>query len=148
GTQGDAPSIEPTISAHGEFVAFASDADNLVADDTNGVRDAFVHELATGVTERVSLANDGSQANGPSVGPGIRGGTTMAPGISGDGRLVTFDSIATNLVEGDTNLCPPFFDETPGTCPDVFVRDRVAGTTTRVSVASDGTQGDRASTDP
>ena len=150
GTQGDAESFEQTISAHGEVVAFASDATTLVPDDTNGARDAFVHVMATGVTERVSIADDEAQANGQSVGPGIRGGTTSAPSISADGNRVAFDSIATNLVPGDTNLCPPFFDDPdhPGVCPDVFVRDRAAGTTTRVSLASDGSEGDGASTDP
>src|SRR5262249_23108141 len=104
----------------------------------------------SGVTERVSVADDGSQANGQSNGPGIRGGTVAPPSISGDGNLVTFDSDATNLVPDDTNSCPPFFDDPdrPGECPDVFVRNRAAGPTTRLSVNDDGGQGNRASTDP
>ena len=48
---------------------------------------------------------------------------------------------------GDTNTCPLFFIE-PGTCPDAFVRDRVAGTTTRVSVFPDGSQSNERNSDP
>jgi Tol biopolymer transport system component len=109
----------PSISATGRYVAFDSEATNLVPGDTNGVADVFVRDLAAGTTERVSVASDGTQANGPST----------APKISRDGRFVVFKSDATNLVPGDTNGVT-----------DVFVHDRVAHTTVRVSVASDGTQ--------
>jgi hypothetical protein len=147
GEQGNAPSIEPAVSGDGAFVAFASDATNLVADDTNERTDVFVYEVLTGETFRASVADDGSEANGQSNGPGIRGGLTFGPAISFDGGRVAFDSVATNLVAGDTNTCDPFFPD-PGQCPDVFVRDWVAGTTTRVSVANDGAQSNDASTDP
>src|SRR5436309_246808 len=70
---------------------------------------------------RVSVASDGTQGNDGVVGDDA---------ISADGRYVAFDSYASNLVAGDTN----------GTY-DIFVRDTVSGSTTRVSVASDGTQG-------
>jgi Tol biopolymer transport system component len=144
-------SFQPAITADGHMVAFASEATNLVASDTNAVRDIFVRDIPAGTTVRASVASDGTEANGQSDGPGIRGGSTFGPDISGDGRLVTFDSIASNLVADDTNTCSysggPSFPE-PGQCPDVFVRDLQAGTTTRVSVSSSGDQANDASTDP
>lgn len=97
-------SYQPAISDNGRRVAFASDATNLVTDDTNGVRDVFVRDRRGGTTVRVSVGAAGVQGDGQSDGPGIRGGTTFGPDISGDGRLVGFDSIATNLVADDTNL--------------------------------------------
>src|SRR5207249_9086747 len=98
-----------------------STATNLVAGDTNGKTDVFVHDRQTGITERVSVASDGTQGNNAS----------SYPALSADGRFVAFDSDATDLVAGDTN----------GTT-DVFVHDRQTATTERVSVASDGgTQG-------
>jgi len=146
--EANGPSFYPAVSADGRFVAFYSDATNLVPMDLNGVGDIFVRDLAAGTTERVSVSSHEEEADGQSNGPGIRGGLRFGPDISSDGRYVTFDSIATNLVAGDTNTCPPFYDDPPGVCPDVFVRDRALGTTRRMSVAGDGTQGDRASTDP
>jgi Tol biopolymer transport system component len=152
GAEASGGSFQPAISAHGGRVAFASDATNLVSDDTNGVQDIFVHEVATGSTVRVNLASDGTQANEQSNGPGIRGGTTFGPDISANGRYVTFDSIATNLVANDTNTCEyppggPSFT-IPGECPDVFVHDLQTGSTVRVSVDASGTQANDASTDP
>ena len=81
------------ISADGRYVAFESRASNLVAGDTNGVSDIFVHDRETGVTERVSVDSSGNQGNGRS---------TM-PAISANGRFVAFESAASNLVLGDTN---------------------------------------------
>src|SRR6266571_5254602 len=138
----------PAISGDGRFVAFASSASNLVKRDTNGMPDVFVHDLLSGATERVSVDSFGGEANGQSVGPGIRGGSAFGARISGDGRLVAFDSIATNLVAGDTNTCGPFFHDIAGECPDVFVHDRLTGETVRVSVDSAGAQANDASTDP
>jgi Tol biopolymer transport system component len=120
GTQANGDSGHPAISADGRFVAFYSSASNLVPDDTNGVEDVFVYDRLTGQITRVSVASDGTQANGPS----------WQPSISGDGRFVAFESGASNLVPGDTN-----------DTWDVFVHDRLTGQTTRVSVASDGTEG-------
>ena len=134
GTEGDRHSGEPSMSADGRFVAFVSDASNLVSDDTNGVPDIFVHDRLTGVTERVNVASDGTQGNDQSGGASI----------SADGRFVAFSSGASNLVAGDTNLC----FEPQRSCPDVFVHDRLTSMTERVSVASDGTQGNRDSGDP
>jgi Tol biopolymer transport system component len=127
GTEGNAQSFRPAISADGRYVAFFSRASNLVPDDTNDAEDVFVHDRETGVTERVSIASDGTQGNGHS------GGVS----ISADGRYVAFRSRASNLVPGDTN----------GTV-DVFVHDRETGTTERVSVASDGRQSNEASLSP
>ncbi len=108
------------ISADGRITAFTSEATNLVADDTNGVADVFVHDAATGQTSRVSTASDGSQGTG---------GSSRNPVLSADGRHVVFESDATNLVAGDTNGLT-----------DIFVRDRQTGQTTRVSVDGAGGQ--------
>jgi len=124
GTQGDYSSVIPSISADGRYVAFFSWATNLVAGDTNGFEDIFVHDRVTGKTTRVSVASDGTQGNSIS----------SSPSISADGRYVAFDSVSTNRVVGDTN----------GSC-DIFVHDRVTVETTRVSVASDGTEGNDSS---
>jgi hypothetical protein len=105
------------ISADGGFVAFWSYADNLVPGDTNGLADVFVRDRLAGTTERVSVSSAGEEGDGPS------GGDNVA--ISADGRLVAFGSLAGNLVPGDTNGLA-----------DVFVRDRLRGTTERVSVSS------------
>jgi Tol biopolymer transport system component len=120
GTQGDADSFQPTISAGGRYVAFESLATTLVAGDTNGYRDIFVRDRQSGTTARVSVAIGGAQADWDS----------FSPAISADGRYVAFDSRASNLVAADTN---GFFD--------VFVRDLQGGTTELVSVSTGGTQG-------
>src|SRR5207247_5673063 len=122
GTEGNAVSAGAALSADGRFVAFHSAATNLVAGDTNGTNDVFVHDRQTGITERVSVASDGTQGNKAS----------SYPALSADGRFVAFDSDATNLVAGGTNVTT-----------DVSVRDRQTATTERVSVASGGTQGKR-----
>ncbi|MFO0983482.1 MAG: calcium-binding protein [Planctomycetota bacterium] len=121
GGQADADSQQAVISADGRFVAFFSWADNLVPGDTTPFRaDIFVHDLATGETTRVSVDSNGAEGNGGSD----------YPSISADGRFVSFDSSASNLVPGDTNGWL-----------DVFVHDRQTGATTRVSVDSQGVQG-------
>ncbi len=117
----DGGSYFPAISEDGRYIAFESRATNLVSGDTNNSSDVFVYDRTTGQVTRVSVASDGSQANGDSY----------LPAISSIGRYVAFESNATNLVAGDTN-----------NYPDVFVHDRVTGQTTRVSVASDGSQAD------
>jgi Tol biopolymer transport system component len=110
-------SFSPSLSADGRFVAFVSDASNLVPGDTNNVYDVFVRDRQAGATERVSVGAGGAQADGASV----------SPSLSADGRLVAFESHATNLVPGDTN-----------NAHDVFVRDREAGPIERVPLAADG----------
>ncbi len=131
GVQGNQDSHLPAMSANGRFVAFASLSDNLVPGDTNIASDVFVRDRLTGTTERVSVSSRGREGNESS---GLLQGLS-GPSISGDGRFVAFDSIASNLVRGDTN----------GQA-DVFVHDRQTGATERVSVASDGTQANADST--
>jgi len=159
GTPGNSWSSNPWISADGRFVAFTSQATNLVPD---GSGYAFIHDRQTGTTERsvgARFSADGrfvgfARPNNPPpmgsryslfirdrqtgtdelVSVDIDGnegnGSSSGGAISADGRFVAFESSATNLVTGDTNGAP-----------DVFVRDRQTRTTERVSVATDGTQG-------
>jgi Tol biopolymer transport system component len=101
-----------SISADGRYVAFTSSATNLVPGDTNQMGDVFVHDRLTGDTTRVSVDSAGGEANNPSE----------LPAMSAGGRYVAFDSLASNLVPGDTNTCSGY--HIPGWCPDVFVRDR------------------------
>ena len=122
GQAGNGYSSASSISADGRYIAFWSEAENLVNGDTNGTRDIFVQDLDTGQTTRVSIASDGSQANA--------GSGSYNTAISGDGRYVVFESHSTNLVPDDLN------DRT-----DIFVHDRVTGQTTIVSTATDGTLG-------
>jgi Tol biopolymer transport system component len=112
------------LSANGRYVMFTSDERNLVAFDNNRRTDVFVRDLALHRTLRVSIANNEDQSRGGSRGLGI----------SGLGRYRLFVSFGSNLVAGDTNGVA-----------DIFIRDSVAGSTTRCSVADDGTQADRGS---
>jgi Tol biopolymer transport system component len=127
GVEGNGGSFSPSLSADGRFVAYWSNASDLVADDTNKTGDVFVFDRDDGGTTRVSIAQDGTQGDGMS----------SDPSISPDGRYVTFWSAATNLVPDDTNGKR-----------DIFLVDRNNGTVTRVSVADDGTQGDGDSFSP
>jgi Tol biopolymer transport system component len=120
-------SWDPSLSADGRYVAFYSQASNLVPFDANGAHDVFVHDRQTGLTEMVSVSSTGAQANGPSV-------TCQ---ISADGRFVAFTSHAGNLVPGDHN-----------TDSDVFVHDRASGTTELASQSSFGEIGDEESDHP
>ena len=120
GVPGNGDSRGPSISARGRFVAFWSGASDLVPNDTNSYPDVFVRDRVAGVTTRVNVSSTGDQSNG----------WVGSHGLSEDGRFVVFSSTASDLVPGDSN----------GT-EDVFVHDRDTGMTTRVSVASDGTQG-------
>lgn len=86
GTQANGDSSAAAISADGQQVGFASDATNLILGDTNGVTDIFVHDIPTGVTERVNVGPGGVQANSQSNAPGLRGGLAFGPESSGDGR--------------------------------------------------------------
>jgi len=131
----------PALSGDGRYVGFVSNATNLVAGDTNGSTDVFLRDTCVGAvggcspsTTLISVATDGTQGNGGS----------SDPSISGDGRFVVFDSNATNLVANDTNAAA-----------DVFLRDTCihapsscTPSTVRLSVASDGTQGNDASDSP
>ncbi len=127
GVEGNARSELAAISPDGTWVAFESDATNLVAGDTNGARDVFLHELATGVTLRVSVATGGAQANGASG----------YASVSTNGLTVVFQSDATNLVAVDANGAT-----------DVFRYERATGATTRASVGAGGLEANGASTVP
>lgn len=158
GVQANADSRQPlgmtqwVVSDDGRFVFFNSDASNLVAGDTNGAEDLFVRDRSRGVTRRVSVSSTGAEANSGvgeqdpvtvyrNVGLNLFvdpvNGTQTSFSATPDGRYVVFSSAATNLVPGDTN----------GVI-DVFLHHLPSGTTTLVSVASTGEQGDGASNAP
>lgn len=99
GTEANGASFESSISADGTRVAFDSLASNLVAGDANEGFDVFVHDRATGQTERASVDSNGAEANFDSV----------EPSISADGNTVAFASDATNLVADDTNALAEVF---------------------------------------
>ena len=140
GTEGNLESNSPSISGDGRYVAFVSDATNLVAGDTNGLFDIFVHDRdadgngtydepgPVGVsTVRVSVTSGGVEVDDPSY----------SPSISADGRYVAFESISPDLVAGDSNGKG-----------DIFVHDRQTGATTRVSKDSAGVEGNENSNNP
>lgn len=116
--------IPVTISGDGRLVAFSSSASDLVTGDTNDVKDAFVADLISGETIRVSSSQSGVQANG----------TSGNPTLSGDGQLVSFHSSATNLISDDTN-----------DASDVFVKNLQTGEVGLVSSSSTDAQGNAAS---
>ena len=115
GFEVDNDSWYSAISADGRYIAFVSASDNLVENDTNGMRDIFVRDRNSGNTERVSLGANGEEGNGDS----------LNPRISADGRFVVFESQANNLVSGDSN-----------NTRDIFVRDRQLGTTELISIVN------------
>lgn len=126
--EGNGASYDPSISGNGRFVAFTSTADNLaIKGDNNGDADVFVHDRTTLKTNRVSISSKLNEGNASS----------FSPSISGDGRVVTFASYATNLVRRDTNRRA-----------DIFVYNRSTRKTIRVSIASDGTQANGESSAP
>ena len=127
GEQGNDVAYGSALSADGRFVAFQSLAADLVPGDTNGTWDVFVRDRLAGATERISVSSASAQGNLSSVGPAL----------SADGRFVAFQSLAANLVPGDTNATW-----------DVFVRDRLAGTTERISVSGASEQGNNTSEYP
>ncbi|HVZ93877.1 MAG TPA: hypothetical protein VG797_05155 [Phycisphaerales bacterium] len=128
GTQANGSSYYPITSGNGRFVAFTSDASNLVPEPPgSALLQIYVHDMLTGENTRVSV--------GPS---GIPGNNTSYPtSISADGRYVGFYSDASNLVLNDTN-----------SAVDAFVHDRQTGQTLRVSVSTDGVQGNNWSSIP
>lgn len=127
GVQGNGPSTRPDFSNDGRYVVFASSASNLVTGDVNGVKDIFVRDLQLGTTELVSKSTSGEIADD----------LCSVPRISGDGRYVTFRSIAGNLVAGDSN-----------NAEDVFLHDRQTGVTTILSRSTAGNQGNGHSSRP
>lgn len=111
---GDAASYAPSISLDGSRIVFDSDAENLAAGgDTNHVRDIFLVDRIAGTCQRVSVGPGGVQSDGFS----------QRAAISGDGRFVSFESDATNLVAGDLNGVT-----------DIFVYDTSNGTMHRMTV--------------
>jgi len=125
--QANGASSAPSISADGRFVAFCSEASNLVPGDTNGASDVFVRDRLTGHTERVSVSSDGAQGDYSSD----------SPAISADGRFVAFSSYASNFAADDR-----------AGHRDIFVRDRLQGTTRQLSVSSSSAQGNEDSFSP
>lgn len=183
GMQANGASYPSWISGDGQWVAFASCADNFASGDTNNETDVFLHDRDTGETSLVSRSPEGVQLNGPSVSPAVSGdgsrivfrsfaeenppgtsppvdifvrdrlsgrtvritdyppdahatGWSRAPAVSADGRFVAFSS-DTTLTAGDDNRSE-----------DVFVYDMQTGSTTLVSVASDGAIGNEDSRSP
>jgi Tol biopolymer transport system component len=103
GAQSDEASFYASISGGGQHVAFESIARNLIIGDTNKNNDIYAYNLLTGKTARVSVATKGDQGDSASG----------SPAISANGKVVVFQSAATNLVSGDTNAKA-----------DIFLRDR------------------------
>jgi Tol biopolymer transport system component len=132
GNPADDFSYNASISGDGRFVAFYSRASNLRPRDTKSSGDIFVRDRLTNTTTLVSVDSAGNPGN-------LQSGS---PSISADGRFVAFTSDASNIVPGDTNT------ESGIVGRDIFVRDTLTNTTTRVSVDSAGTQGNDYSSTP
>ncbi|UCB54119.1 MAG: PD40 domain-containing protein [Thiotrichales bacterium] len=130
GNQGNGNSYDcgescTSLSTTGRYVVFYSFADNLVSGDTNGGGDAFLRDMETGTTRRVSVPNLTDQGT---LGLEAFNGSPfdeLNPSVSSSGRFVVFDGAASvsNLVLDDTNG----FD-------DIFMHDTQSGETVRVSV--------------
>lgn len=128
GTEGSGTSGTTAISGNGRFVAFVSDADDLVPDDDNAENDVFIRDLVEGETTRISVASDeteGADASG-------------APTVSETGRYVAFESLAENLVAPSL----------ANTAEDVFLRDRQKGKTKLVSINPNLVPADGSSSSP
>ena len=118
GTAGNGDSFPSAISTDGQYALFESAASNLVSGDTNNVADVFLRDLASGVTILISTDTNGVAGNGNS----------RSPAMTPDARYIAFVSAASNLVAQDSNGIP-----------DIFVRDRLASTTTPASVGATST---------
>ncbi len=117
GVQGNGGSFRPSLSRDGQYVTYHSDSNNLVPNDFNSLTDVFFYDRMNTTTTRISMGLNGAEPNGPSS-RGV---------LSGNGQVVAFESWANNLVANDFN-----------NVQDVFVYDRVAATTSRVCVDSQG----------
>ena len=127
GEYGDSDSYHPSISSNGRYIAFVSNANNLVENDNNECPDIFVRDLLLNTTERVSVSSNNLEGNG----------TSYAPSISSNGQYIAFLSYADNLVIRDNN-----------NCSDIFVYNRISRTIQRVSISNNGVEGDYASWEP
>jgi hypothetical protein len=123
GQSGDGHSFGPVISADGRFIAFTSQARNLLAFPTSGsggpigqgfIQNVFIRDVQNGTTKLVSINRAGTSSGN---------GTSFSPSISADGRFVTFSSTSSDLVDNDPN----------GNGLDTFIRDTQTDTTTLVS---------------
>jgi hypothetical protein len=128
GGPANGPSGSPVLSSDGRFVAFQSLASNLTEGDTNGSLDVFVRDRLMHQTARVSVGSAGARLGGESA---FRQGNAASrgPSLSADGRLVAFESLASNLVRGDTN-----------SRSDIFLHDRLTLLTARVSLDAEEQQ--------
>ncbi len=117
GAPGNADSTQPVISASGRFIAFSSKATNFVAGEANTVADIFIYDTQT------------KQVRG--INPLDSNGDSVNPSISADGRWIVFESLASNLVAGDTN-----------NASDIFAFDSQSNQLTRISVNDAGVEGD------
>jgi len=112
GVQGNAWSLGASISDDGRYVAFSSDATNLVLNDTNSVRDLFVHDRVTNITEIIPISNIDTQSNGDSITHGILSSSDM--------RYIAFSSEATNLIPNDSNgFTDAFIYDTQGLAGEI-----------------------------
>jgi Tol biopolymer transport system component len=125
--EGTGASSNPSISADGRYVVFQSDATDLVENDDNNATDIFLRDTTEGTTVRISVDDEGEEADADS----------QNPRISSDGAYIVYESSATNLVDDDEN-----------NAIDIFRYDRVNGTTIRASLDSDEEEGDADSTAP
>ena len=116
-----------SISDDGRFVLFASNASNLVENDTNNARDIFVHDVETAITSLISASSSGEVGKNDSY----------SATISADGRLVAFLSSASNLASDDTN-----------SANDIFLHDRDTAQTSRINLSDTGQQADANSSNP
>ena len=123
GTGADAGSFSPALSADGRYVAFVSMATNLGATDRNSDSDIYLHDVATGATTLVSATARSEAANSGS----------RRPALSADGRLVVYQSAASNL--GSAPGCPPTSHDT-NLLPDIYLLDRGTQCVTRISSSS------------
>ena len=130
GLGGNLASGRPVISNDGRYVAFYSNANNLVAGDTNGATDVFRKDLLTGEILRANTTSAGVQGN---AGFGIDANSYLS--ISGDGRFIAFYSANTNLVPGSGG-------------GQIFVKDMTTGAIAAVTINENGATINSASIQP
>lgn len=126
GKYSNSSSDEPSINSSGTLIGYSSYATDLVADDTNNLKDIFVSEVS-GQTYRVNVASDGSESNGLSI----------HPAIASQSRIIAFESSATNLVTNDNN-----------NRSDIFIHELDSAVTERVSISTLGVESDQHSRSP